>query len=236
MGAPQGYFEAEGWWWFEKADMPTKSIFPIFGGPLWKEGEIPVNCGGGYRGKSVQGWKLHVCVHPEDIEGLFVALYPVLRELPHKFTPFEIYSKQRVGFAAFQLVGKDDGDSAAGKACVIYPSSPTKVKEIVPCLDKAIRQANELAAKPIRGRVSKEIRPFPGGVKGDLSLGNTGFVYCRYGAFQGELARKNQVYNPDTKKTCLDPRFNKPFPDFIRVVPIEIKTVLPKEKWGQVYY
>jgi hypothetical protein len=64
------------------------------------------------------------------------------------------------------------------------------------------------------------------GVKGDLALGTTGFVYCRYGGFQGQLADKERLYNPDTKETIPDPRFLQPYPNFIKQVPDEIKKII----------
>jgi hypothetical protein len=231
MGVPDGYFESEKWWWWldGASRMPAKSVFPDkTGGPGWTIGDIPDNFGGG-RGETVQGWKIHVCVHPADIEGLFVALSQLLMQnlLAHKFTPFEIYSQQKIGYAAFQRIGTDQGDSAAAKACVIYPPTPTQLGEIVPKLDQAIRQINALArgGSPVHGKTLKKMRPFPGGVKGDLPLGNTGFVYCRYGAFQGALARSNQVYDPIRNNCCADPRFTRPFPDFVKVPPVELTEV-----------
>ena len=95
----------------------------------------------------------------------------------------------------------------------------------MPRLDQAIRQFNSAVQRPIRGRASHGLRPFPGGVKGDLALGSTGFVYCRYGAFQGALADKGLIYDPVAQDTCPDPRFKKPYPDFIRRVPTEISAV-----------
>jgi hypothetical protein len=215
--APEGYFEGEGWWWWEDAHayMPSQSIFPDErGGPRWGVGDIPANFGGGKRGKSVQGFKLHVCVHPEDFDGLFKLLSPLLRSgrLAHKFAPSDIYSKQRIGHTAFQLIGTKDGDSGAGKACVIYPSSPAVLRDVVRGLDGAIK-------------MTSGIRPFPGGVKGDYRVGSTGFIYCRYGAFQGELARANKIYDPIDNDTCFDPRFVSPLPSFFKCMPSEIRSV-----------
>jgi len=195
--------------------MPERSIFPDkLGGSGWAFGDIPDKFGGGKRGKSVQGFKLHICAHPESIQGLFDALHAtlILYQLPHKFAPFQIFSQQQVGHAAFQLIGSDAGDSAAGKACVVYPSNPTDLGLIVPVLDDVIRR-------------SPGIRPFPGGVKGDMALGKTGFIYCRYGAFQGDLARQYLVYDPIAGNTCHDPRFIKPLPDFFKYAPGAILAV-----------
>jgi len=229
MAPPKGYFEGEGWWWWldGASEMPTKSLFPDDnGGPGWRQGDIPDKFGGG-RGQTVQGWKIHVCVHPAEIEGLYLAVSELLKQnnLAHKFAPFEIYSAQKTGIKAYKQIGTETGDSAAGKACVIYSKIPDDIRNIVPRLDQAIRQFNAQAKVPVRGMASKGIRPFPGGVKGDLALGTTGFVYCRYGAFQGSLARSNQVFDPINKMCCPDPRFTKPFPDFIKIPPVELTEV-----------
>ena len=223
---PSGYFSGEGWWWWPAAEMPVKSVFPNdMGGPGWVLGEIPPEFGGGRRGQSVQGWKIHVCCHPEAVEGLFQALSRLLSGVAHKFAPFPIYSQQRTGFTAYRQIGTQLGDSAAGKACVIYPSTPTQIRDLVPRIDHAISQMNIALTRPVRGQRGQGIRPFPGGVKGDLALGRLGFVYTRYGAFQGDLARSEQVYDPIHHTTCADPRFSKPFPDFIKSVPAEIFAV-----------
>ncbi|MBQ1543153.1 hypothetical protein C5708_06735 [Caulobacter sp. CCUG 60055] len=221
---PLGYYEAMGWWFWMGADMPAKSIFPDDGGgPGWAEGEIP----GEFRDTKhdVQGWKLHVCVQPGEIEGLFVALSPLLKTVAHKFAPVDTYNKQSAGYAAYQLISPGHGDGAAGKACVIYPNTPVELAGLVLQIDQAIRNLNAVLTRPIRGRTSPGVRPFPGGVKGDLALGSTGFVYTRYGAFSGKLADQNKVYDPIAKQACPDPRFVKPHPDFIKAIPAEIDAV-----------
>ena len=203
---------------------PTKSIFPdANGGPSWVVGDIPPGMGGARGQKSVQGWKIHVCVFPNAVENLFdaVADLLIIEKLTHKFFPFEPYKKQKTGYKAFQAIGTDKGDAAAGKACVIYPASPEVIAGIVPKIDRAIIVHNEA------NRHDKQRRcvPFPGGVKGDLALGRTGFVYCRYGAFSGHLADTSQVYDSVSKTLCPDPRFTKPYPPFIREIPTEIRAV-----------
>jgi hypothetical protein len=221
MGAPDGYYEGLGWWWSAAAEPPAKSIFPdANGGPGWTKGQIPKTYAD--TKYDTQGWKLHICVQPAEIEGLFKLLSPMLQKVAHKFAPFEVYATQRTGYAAYQLIGGSKGDDAAGKACVIYPDTPGVIGEIVPKIDLAISTYNAKTERPQR------IRPFPGGVKGDLALGVTGFIYTRYGAFSGKLADAKRLYDPISGTTCADPRFDKPFPDFITAIPTEIEAVRRK--------
>lgn len=224
MEPPRGYYEAEGWWMWGAVYTPTKSVFPdAKGGPGWAFGDIPSEFSGSKA--DAQGWKLHVCVQPGEIEGLFVAISPLLRGFAHKFAPFDTYRTQVAGYAAHQLIGTKGSNDAAGKACAIYPSSPAQIPQIVSMIDQAIRNINILLAKPIEGKAPECVRPYPGGVKGDLALGSTGFVYTRYGGFYGKLAKRKRLYDPIGKTTCADPRFIKPYPDFIKAPPNEISGV-----------
>jgi hypothetical protein len=216
MAPPNGYASFEGWWMWTQFTENQSTIFPDgSGGPGWEEGTIPKSIGL-YKtgpGQNVQGWKIHVCAFPTDIEVLFKILSEYLKPMAHKFAPFDVYKEQRTGYAAYQLIGHEGGDSAAGKACVIYPSNPRDLAVVAKTIDQLIQ------------RSGTGIRPFPGGVKGDLALGSTGFVYCRYGAFWGKLATDNLLYDPIEKKTCKDPRFTSPYPAFIKYIPNEINSV-----------
>lgn len=226
MPPPSGYFEALHWWFYQAADVPTHSVFPDQrGGPLWIRGQIPAT----HRQTrhDSQGWKIHVCVHPEDIGELFQAIGPVLRQrgIAHKFMPFQDYSRLTTGSAAFARIGTPAGESGAGKACVVYPDDPAHLRAIAMEIENAIAQANTMARRPIRGVTRQGMRPFPGGVKGDLKIGRSGFVYCRYGGFQGGLADRNEIYDPIADRVMPDPRFTKPYPDFIKSVPSEIMAI-----------
>jgi hypothetical protein len=226
------YYEAQGWWFWAAGKMPEQSILPVEGGPEWEQGDLPIEFAiVGKKSKavhnSIQGWKLHLAVEPEDIPLLYFAVSPVLRlqQVAHKFYPFGGY-----------MEGRDS------KACAIYPETPTQLAEIVPLLDSAIERtrltmiARRNSSDIIRPWVAS-VRPRHGGVKGDLALGTTGVVHCRYGGFEGTLADQDKVWDPKTEKTFPDPRNIRPFPDFITQVPGEIeKLIAPTSSFGPRRY
>lgn len=226
MPPPPGYHEAMRWWFYMGADIPTQSVFPDqLGGPRWVAGQIPQT----HRVTPYdsQGWKIHVCVHPDNMLELYQTIGDLLRRrnAAHKFMPFQDYSRLTTGSAAFARIGTPAGESGAGKACVVYPTDPVDLRNIATEIDNAITQANALARRPVRGAVAQGMRPFPGGVKGDLKIGRSGFVYCRYGGFQGGLADREQIYDPVANQVIPDPRYTKAFPDFIRTIPSEIMAI-----------
>lgn len=229
MAPPNGYYDGLGWWFsVEAPDPPSQSVFPNKdGGPGWYLGKIPKkHCSSDH---DSQGWKIHVCVQPGEIEGLFLALKPALKNYAHKFAPFEIYKTQSTSHKAYQLIGtKKKKDDPIGKACVIYPKSPTEIAQLVPILERNIAAMGRLVSRHIDGKDPQQLRPFPGGVKGDLALGTMGFIYTRYGGFTGKLAEDFKLYDPISDDTCDDPRFIKPYPDFIKAIPDEIAGVLRK--------
>jgi hypothetical protein len=200
------------WWTYTKIFGPDKSIFPDNkGGPKWIKEEIPKKWA---KFNSVQGWKLHICVFPDDIENLFNAISEDLSKVAHKFYPFDEYKKIKYG-STFK-----NSKNAIGKACTIYPNDPKHLKSLVDAIDLTLSKkivANK--KKPVKD----QLRPYPGGVRGDIALGKTGFIYCRYGAFWGDLANKEKLYNNIQKKLVNDPRSVTPYPDFIKSIPNEIR-------------
>ncbi|MEL6522086.1 MAG: hypothetical protein AAFQ66_14045 [Pseudomonadota bacterium] len=166
---------------------------------------------GHHGAKCVQGWKLHVGVAPGCAKDLFDAISPKLIEIKafHKFLPFEDYDRIDYGKEFMKMLDKDSG-TPAGKACVIYPQDPDALVRIVRELESLLRSAE---------RQSDDFKPYPGGVKGDIQLGDTGYIYTRYGSFWGEYADKFQIYDPESKKGITDLRFERPFPNFVKGVP-----------------
>jgi hypothetical protein len=165
------------------------------------------------QGVSIQGWKLHICIHPDDVKELFELISPTLKneQVFHKFYPFTAYAEAGYGRQA-QL----DYDAAPGKACVIYPLDPKHLAEIIKSLDEEV-----IAARSNRAD-GETLRPYPTGVTGDLALGRSGLMYVRYGGFSGPLAIAHKLYDPLTGSEVPDPRHTRPFPDFIKALPLEL--------------
>ena len=165
---------------------------------------------------SIQGWKLHICIHPEDIEHLFKVVSPRLKHsrIFHKFCPFDSYEAAGYGMKAFY-----NDDSAPGKACVVYPLAPKHLVKIITDLEGLITAAR------LNGTSGRTLRPYPGGVRGDLLVGESRLMYIRYGGFWGPLADKGMLYDPTSRGEVPDPRLTKPYPDFIGGLPVELKTL-----------
>jgi len=231
----KGYQNHGAWWgWLPLSEeCPNKSILPADDSPGWKEGDIPQEiqekfAASGDGDPCVQGWKLHIAVDRADIEKLFEVVSPTLRakRIMHKFRNFDEYK-----------------GSTDDKACTIYPISPTQLDEIVPKLDNIIQRSN-MSANMMRNRFVKNdetinnkynhtIKPLSNGVEGDLALGKTGFIYCRYGAITGGIGRENKLYNPLDGGLCEDPRGKAPYPEFFKKVPDEIERhIAPTSKFG----
>jgi hypothetical protein len=225
-----GYQNNGAWWaWLPSSkEGPNQSIFPADDSPYWETGDIPQEIQEQYSNGDpcVQGWKLHLALNKEDIEKLFPVVSPILKDLRvmHKFSDVEDY----------KMV--DDG-----KACAIYPVSPTQVDKIVRALDWAIGIHNT-KARVTRGKWAtnnndnnNKIRPHSSGVKGDLALGNTGVIYCRYGAFTGGLAEAKKLYNPLKGDLCDETRGEMPYPGFIKTVPDEIANLIgTNSRWRPI--
>lgn len=207
---PKGYFHALGWCFWPGAEMPERSILPLDElGVKWVKGDVP-DVGSAKR--NVQGWKAHVAIHPNDIEHLADVIAPYLQHqrVAHKFYPFDEYKARGFGRTIWT---EDSG--GVGKACVIYPDSPEHLARIVTDLEARVQEARTDAGAGF-------LRPYPGGVKGDLPIGPSGLMFLRYGGFSGGLADKGRIYNPWTQSAEVDPRGDKPFPDFIGAIPREL--------------
>jgi hypothetical protein len=241
----KGYRANGSWWMWTPGtnECPNKSIFPDENEPYWKMGDIPQKIQEQYADGDpcVQGWKLHLAVNKEDIENLVPVVSPLLKSLGvmHKFSEVEDYKKY------------DDG-----KACAIYPVSPTQLDKIVRKLDVAIGVYN-MAANMTHKEAAKmthkkeeekkgrwvtnnsnndhKIRRHGSGVRGDLALGNTGVIYCRYGAFTGGLGDDKKLYNPLKDDVCADLRGEVPYPEFIKTVPDEIaRHIATTSRWRPI--
>lgn len=215
MPAPNGYRQSQGWYWPTAPEImfPDSSVYSTDADGGWKLAKPKV-----YKEKfnaTVQGWKVHVCVRADAIRSLFVALSSELQKMHcmHKFAVFENYEQ----------------NPETGKACVVYPKDPGNLSMIVRRIEHVL---NNIAAIEARGNKAREKRganpsanmaPFEGGIQGDLRIGRSGYVYCRYGTFWGELADKGLIYNPKTKGTQKDLRNAVAVPDFVESVPKEIQ-------------
>ena len=177
----------------------------------------------------IQGWKIHVGCHPEDFIDFFVMMsrYLVRNDVAHKFLTFD-----SVNMPCGKEAGHDNGE---GKSCVIYPSDPRALRLIVLSVEAIIRQENAAAIANCVRRglpIKPKVRPFPGGVKGDLNVGTTGFVAVRYGAFSGRLATKKHpggkgmLFDPFAKVEIPDPRNFRPYPEFAANLPHSVRAIV----------
>lgn len=218
MPPPNGYSQYKDWYIPTAPDLhyPTKSTFSTDEAGGWETGDTKLY--GQYEfERTIQGWKLHVCVRPDAVRSLFYALSPELAKLKayHKFADFEKY----------------EANPETGKACVVYPTDPQNLAVIVRRVEYVLAtmqtlEARGMAAQEKRGiQPGAALQPLQGGVQGDLRVGQSGFVYCRYGGFLGELADKEKIYNPETKKPEKDKRNDVPYPAFITSVPAEIQAL-----------
>lgn len=219
MPAPTGYQRFGDWYLPAAPDimMPDKSIFSTDDKGGWKKGDTKLY-GRFAFDRTIQGWKLHVCVRADAIRSLFVVLSPELLKLKawHKFAIFEDY----------------EAKPETGKACTIYPVDPEHLAVIVRRVEYALANAQALeargmAAQAKRGQATGPgMQPFEGGVQGDFQVGQMGYVHCRYGGFSGELTKKNRIYNPETGKTVLDRRNAIAYPEFVKSIPSEIQALV----------
>ena len=219
MTVPANYAMVTNWYFhIPTMGKVTDSIFPATrrSPRTWDYGTIPRSAGGNRAGDSIQGWKLHVGCAPDQIETLFRVTSPILTNVSHKYCPFEEYQSQQIKFRdTSEMKGK-----APGKAIAIYPRDPRELATYVRLLDEAIETHNILS--------SSQLTPYPGGIHGDLELGKTGMLGCRYGGFFGSLARSHMLYNPHNGRNVVDPRFTKFKPDFIRTIPAEISGLIAR--------
>ena len=170
----------------------------------------------GHKG-SVQGWKMHVGCHPQDLIAFFTTIAPVLNrhKIQHKFHSFATMYGHETGYRV-------DYKQGEGKTCVIYPDDPKHLVDIVNLVEAEIIRANARYMADTSGQVGPAFRPYPGGVPGTMIVGRTGFIGVRYGGFVGPLPDNSQLYNVRKFKVEADPRGQKPYPDFIKTVPFEI--------------
>jgi len=209
--------------WIEPMNAPpmnTRSVIPSKETPgRWAMIDLEVY---GYAG-NVQGWKLHVGCHPKDFRAFFklMANYLMANQIAHKFLPFSSINHP---------TGRQvDGRQGEGKSCVIYPHDPRALRTIVLEVDALIRAENAAhqARQAALGQpTTAKIRPYPGGVRGDLAVGSTGFIGTRYGGFKGGLADKGSRFNPFKKSIEADPRLTLPYPPFAANIPAEIRAIL----------
>ena len=223
------YFEGGGWL-FPDADfaMNPFSTMPHARTPgLWTLEKIPSK----RFDQNIQGWKIHVCVHPDGQAALFHILSKLLcnARVAHKFLPFSAALRHETGVAAWNRITPTQYDGE-GKSCVVYPRDPRHLIMMYHWIDGEIRRFNaELAAEAARtGQQPDLLRPFPGGVKGDMALGNSGFIYTRYGGFAGSMTMgtRKRVYNPFTGHYEKDPRYERPYPDFAANIPGGIRALM----------
>ncbi|MEL6619266.1 MAG: hypothetical protein AAFP16_10350 [Pseudomonadota bacterium] len=222
--------EWEGWihpMW--EHDISPLSVFPDARTPgAWKLGYIPNK----RKGSEVQGWKIHVAVHPQDQQACFDVLSPLLIRLQaaHKFLPIPVANRHQTGLAAWQQITAESNDGE-GKSCFVYPRDPGHLSTLVDEIEGAIRLHNATVqwhALHNHDPNPGYMRPFPGGTKGDLKIGKSGFVFTRYGGFRGEMTdpRYQKVYDPFADDYVNDPRYDKPFPAFASNIPGQIRALM----------
>ena len=227
--------------------MPTESVLPT-GNPTtpYKTGEVPALNGQKYPvgtlDKNVQGFKLHVAIDQRDAKNAFNVLKDVLKDVAHKFIPFDRINKD------------DEKTYDMTKFCTIYPESLDVIEDLVPKIEEALERftyahlplpplptatsASSSTTRPTLVRTVRQpslptragpptIRPLAGGVPTDQALGDSGFVFCRYGTFSGPMANKERVYNPIDKSFVTDDR-SCPFPQWLGPLPPQVSAMRPK--------
>ena len=223
------YFNAGGWLLpAAGCEMNPYSTMPHPKTPgMWTLQKVPSK----WYDQNIQGWKLHVCVHPDGQMALFHILSKLLCRLDvaHKFLPFEAAMRHETGVAAWNRITPQHYDGE-GKSCVIYPKHPRHLITLFHLVDGELRRFNaEVAAEAARnGREPDLLRPFPGGVKGDMQLGTSGFIYTRYGGFAGSMTmgKNKSVWNPFTESYEKDPRYERPYPAFASNIPGGIRALM----------
>lgn len=220
---PKDYYRASGFWVVSDITMPQESVLPHAQTPgAWVKRlfENKFFCD-----RPIQGWKLHVCVEPMQAEPLFDLLSPLLIRFGifHKFLPFETAWNQDTSKERSQQLSRRN-NQGEGKNLTIYPKDPLHLNAIVQLIEREVRRyrAETAADHASQGRPAPAVlRPYPGGTKGNLPIGQTHLVSTRYGCFSGK-----RIYNPFNDSYVGDPRYGQPSPSFASNIPSEIRTLM----------
>lgn len=233
------YAPAGGWLYPRNTTpMPTRSVIPHPDVPgAWVLGDIPTPGNTWANVRNIQGWKLHVSVHPEDQKIFFDALAPMLfhSDIAHKFLPYATVEKQDLSTEGYDAITATNNEND-GKSLTIYPKDPCHLMRVADRVLAAIVRHNADALRKMMEMREKEglstyrasniIREHPFGIKGDLRLSKYPFMFTRYGGFEGPNAMANQVFNTKTRSPERDLRYEEPYNDFARNIPTQIRAML----------
>jgi hypothetical protein len=141
-----------------------------------------------------EGWKIHVAA-PEDLEAARLAAdytLPILRELG-------VFHKLPINMTL--LKGLYNKPQETGKFITIYTMSPQETVQVIGALR---------GSAWARGEVQSPSRIANPRIGGDLRVAGIANVYCRYGAYQGNL-----VHGPTTGTMVADNR-NVGWPPWVK--------------------
>lgn len=170
---PKGYVFFENWW-IQQGDhvqMPAMPDVAAVGGEA-----AAVRCDPRKRPTgSLQGWKIHICGFRDAARVHFQATsQPLIDQIvAHEYFPFEEIANLDIGDAEWDHL--DDREKS--NSCVFYPKDEVQLNAIVTAVNEKIM---EVVRTSRAAGAHAQVKPFSGGVIGDINYGQSGFIFCSY--------------------------------------------------------